>query len=337
MAPTSVLRILLASVAATLILDACGGSSAPGGATITSAIPARGVQHKAVDSGSQNWTVLVGGQRRDQALEAFDFYDETITIDAGDSVTWTAGGGHEPHTVTFLGPNASPPPKSDPSDALPVGGSSYDGSVYTSSGNITEGQTYTLTFPKPGTYPYLCIYHYPIMSGVITVQPKGTPYPHGQGFYTGAGQQALNSALSTAQSSLNEFPFAIGGTTLAAGIADGLTPSPPANATVMRFLDANFYNGESTVTVPAGTTLTWVNESNNALHTVTFPALGQPAPKNPFTPPSGGPTYDGSALANSGPIAPGQSFSLTFPRAGTYPYVCIFHAADEMTGIIVVQ
>lgn len=329
-------RGLLAAVVAALVLDACGGSTAPVLNPNALSAPASAHLHHRHHA-SQNWTVVAGGQARDQAFEAFDFYNENITIDAGDRVTWTAAGGHEPHTVTFLGPNAGPPPKTDPMDAQPFGGSSYDGTVYTSSGNIAEGQTYTLTFPKPGKYPYLCIYHFPVMTGVVVVQPEGAPYPHAQGFYTGQGRAALEADLSTAKLSVNAFPYANGGTTLAAGIADGLSTSPPADATVMRFLDASTYDGQSAITIPVGTTLTWVNQSNNALHTVTFPALGQQPPGNPFTPPSGAAAYDGSALANSGPMPPGSSYSLTFTKAGTYPYVCIFHVKDGMTGTIVVQ
>lgn len=329
-------RIVPAAVIATLVLYACGGSTTPVLNPSASSAPASSDVHRR-HHGAQIWTVIAGGQVRDQAFEAFDFYNENITIDAGDSVTWTAAGGHEPHTVTFLGPNAMPPPKNDPTDAQPFGGSSYDGTLYTSSGNIAEGQTYTLNFPKPGKYPYLCIYHFPVMTGVIVVQPEGSPYPHPQGFYTGQALRALEDDLSTAKMSVKAFPYADAGTTLAAGIADGLSTSPPADATVMRFLNGSRYDGKSTVTIPVGTTLTWVNQSNNALHTVTFPALGQQPPANPFTPPAGGATYDGSALANSGPMPPGSSYSLTFTKAGTYPYACIFHAADDMTGTIVVQ
>ena len=38
---------------------------------------------------------------------------------------------------------------------------------------------------------------------------------------------------------------------------------------------------------------------------------------------------------NSGPLAPGASYSHTFAVAGTYPYMCTIHTF--MTGSIVVQ
>jgi plastocyanin len=70
--------------------------------------------------------------------------------------------------------------------------------------------------------------------------------------------------------------------------------------------------GTITVTVSGNNTVTWLN-NDNAPHTVT--------------------ANDGSFA--SGNIAPGDSFSFTFTRPGTYAYHCIYH--PWMTGIIVVK
>jgi plastocyanin len=72
-----------------------------------------------------------------------------------------------------------------------------------------------------------------------------------------------------------------------------------------------------TLTVPAGTTVTWTN-ADQAAHTVT--------------------ADDGSF--DAGFIAAGQTVSLTFDTPGTYPYYCIPHGAPGgagMAGVIVVQ
>jgi plastocyanin len=287
-------------------------------------------------TGPRVWQVAAGGNRRHQALQGLDFFSGTITIDVGDSVTWTNGG--NAHTITFLGPLSSFPPGDNPN--LPFGGNTYDGSALTSSGATIPGNTYTLTFTKAGTYAYMCLFHPPEMTGVVIVQPKGTPYPHPQGFYTGQGLAELNGQLADAQSSLAELPFAQGGTTLAAGIAPGLSGGAPSNSTVLRFLDAPRLgpnNASTIVTVPVGTTLTWVNQTNNEPHTVTFPVAGQPPPNiDPFSPPSGGPNYDGTTLVNSGPFFPGQKYSLTFTGAGTFKYYCLFHDDFGMWGIVIV-
>jgi plastocyanin len=67
-----------------------------------------------------------------------------------------------------------------------------------------------------------------------------------------------------------------------------------------------------TLTVPAGTTVTWTND-DAVPHTAT--------------------AQDGSF--DSGNLNPGQSFSFTFHTPGSYPYVCQYHAG--MQGAIVVQ
>lgn len=59
---------------------------------------------------------------------------------------------------------------------------------------------------------------------------------------------------------------------------------------------------------------------------------------SPFSPASGPRSYDGTQPVNSGVLFPGQSFSLTFTKAGTYTYHCLFHDDTEhMVGTIVVQ
>jgi len=96
----------------------------------------------------------------------------------------------------------------------------------------------------------------------------------------------------------------------------------------------------SAITVPVGTTLTWTNQSNNVPHTVTFPIAGQAPPGGSpdRVPPAPGATYDGTALRNSGTMAPGASYSLTFTAVGTYVYYCLFHdGPGGMIGTVTVQ
>jgi plastocyanin len=58
---------------------------------------------------------------------------------------------------------------------------------------------------------------------------------------------------------------------------------------------------------------------------------------DPFSPPSGGNTYNGTTLVNSGVMNPGSSFALKFTTAGTYTVHCIFHDDTEnMIGTVVV-
>lgn len=323
------------SIVSILALTACGGggTSLPG--TASNVQP--GGTTAALPAGSpQNWHVQPGAMRRDGALQDLDFFASAITIDAGDSVTWVT---QSVHTVSFL-EGTSFTPFTAP--LAPTGNGIEDGTAMNSSGILRPGVPYTLTFTTPGTYTYHCLLHPPEMVGQIIVQPAGTPYPHPQGFYTGQGNAAANSELSAGQASVATFPFAKGATTLTAGIAPGLASGPPSHSSVWRFLDAGNLVATS-VTIPVGTTLTWVNESNNEPHTVTFPVAGQPLPPNetPASPATTNTDYDGSSLSNSGPFGtavgiPFNTYSLRFTKAGTYTYYCLFHDDFGMVGTVIV-
>jgi len=90
-------------------------------------------------------------------IQDFSFSPTPLTVKAGGSVTWT-NNGPSSHSVTSDTPGAfdsgtlSPPMAS----MDPYGGTS-------------SGQTYRMTFPTPGTYPYHCAIH-ATMHGTITVQ-----------------------------------------------------------------------------------------------------------------------------------------------------------------------
>ena len=138
----------------------------------------------------------------------------------------------------------------------------------------------------------------------------------------------------------------------------GATPSAQSEATltvlsgwgpptmvVEEFLPAKLTVGE-------GTTVTWLQDTLRE-HTVTFLA-GTPLPlenipqpedpslpvmRNPLaeypTPPAG--PWDGTTFINSGRMQQGETFSVTFTTAGSYPFVCIPHAAREgMVGTVTV-
>lgn len=72
----------------------------------------------------------------------------------------------------------------------------------------------------------------------------------------------------------------------------------PASANVAI---GNFFFSPQVITVAAGTPVVWTNTSG-LMHTVTI-----------------------TDVTDSGPIAPGQSFTFTFGLSGTFPYFCAFH------------
>ena len=86
----------------------------------------------------------------------------------------------------------------------------------------------------------------------------------------------------------------------------------------------NFAFAPQTLTVKAGTKVTWTN-NDSAPHTVTS---------------TDGPSTSASTtrLFDSGQLASGDSFSFTFTKAGTYYYECTIHASmASMHAKVVVQ
>lgn len=83
---------------------------------------------------------------------------------------------------------------------------------------------------------------------------------------------------------------------------------PPPRQTVQI---RNYTYSPQNITVPAGTTVTWVQD-DRTIHTVT----------------------DGGVF-DSGALSRGQRYSHTFRTPGTYDYHCAVHTA--MTGSVTVQ
>jgi plastocyanin len=286
------------------------------------------------DSTATHWHVTVGAQSPDMGIQVSTYFPNDITIDAGDSVTWTSQTA-EPHTITFLAGGQAPP--EDPFSP-PAGGSNYSGSGYFNSGPIIGApapgflQSYTLTFSQPGTYAYICLFH-PFMTGTVHVQPTGAAYPESQSAYDRQSNQLQHRFLAQGD--------ALRGTALGISLSDASHAAVAAGAgngtaTVMRFLPDR-------LAIPVGTTVTWTNRDPMEPHTVTF----GPEPKGPnaeFTPVG----LDGPAHAtishpdqqvNSGAfggmLSP-STFKVTFSAPGKYPYICMLHDMMGMVGTIIV-
>lgn len=288
-----------------------------------------------------SWNVAAGAGTVDGAVSGMAFYPSTITIDVGDSVTWTFRG--DAHTVTFLSGAPAPSPLS-PQAAQPAGGSTYDGTGIVSSGIVPPvpgHNTYTLTFTASGTYAYRCLLH-PGMFGTVIVQPAGASYPTNQSQYDEIGaissQRDLAggiSAMTTTMSTTSKNADGSTDHTVNTGTSAG-------RASVMRFLPG-------VMTITAGDTVTWTNPDMMDPHTVTFAPDGKypEFPSAQALTPAGGPTYDGTTFTNSGLIMPlgtpaisgiptRTSYTLKFTKPGTYTYHCLIHDANGMIGKIVV-
>lgn len=130
--------------------------------------------HQAAPSAPETFTVHISGETPNGDIQSYNYYPDVLTIDVGDTVTWVEESG--PHTVLFLGHGGQVPVPGSPPSQTPAGGPVYNGSTTVNSGTLLPGKTFSLTFTKAGTFEYLCGLH-PDMTGVVIVQPAGTPRP----------------------------------------------------------------------------------------------------------------------------------------------------------------
>ena len=277
------------------------------------------------------WQVRVGAESPDMAVSAMAFLPKDVWVDVGDTVHWTAGSA-EPHTVTFLKPGDTLPgfDPTDSSQVGPAGPSSYDGTKYTNSGIIATqpififtdpAPSYDLTFTKIGEFTYYCLLHGAMMTGVVHVSAPGTAYPYTQQDYNRAGNHQAEAALFAGRTAYRQAKqaHATTGSQVLVGI-DG------EGFGVMRFVRDN-------VVVHVGETVSFSTAGPGAPHTVTF---GQEPPFPGILGQSGDPTdYSGGDL-NSGVLAPGVPFTVTFTAAGKYHYICAIHDGMGMVGDVVV-
>ncbi len=84
---------------------------------------------------------------RSVAISGFTFSPRTVTVNVGDTVTWTNSDA-QAHTAT-------------------------SGSAW-STGDISNGESASITFSTAGTFDYICAIH-PTMSGTVVVSAGGAP------------------------------------------------------------------------------------------------------------------------------------------------------------------
>jgi plastocyanin len=288
----------------------------------------------------------------DGQISANAYLPGKVTVEAGSSVTFTVGA-DEPHTVSFgagpadIAPDAWPVTGWAPQDVAPpapvqLGDTNYDGSGFINTAIIYRGSTATVTFPTVGSYIFACAIH-PGMSGEIDVVAAGAGGATTQADADAAGKASADSLLSQVEA------------VRAARLADvDSVKNSDGTTTWNIFADAGTVAGDLPgggtgylelfemlppgLEIGVGDTVHW---AASGVHTVSFPATGQdPATIDPFAPAVGSDVYDGtslysSGLLNAGPGAP-TSYSLTFPKAGAFPYVCALHYFLGQHGVIAV-
>ncbi len=276
---------------------------------------------------ANSWTVLVGAQSQNQAIQGMAYLPANVYIHPGDSVRWLANSA-EPHTVTFLADGQTLPEfnPGDPQQLFASGSDVYDGSSYYNSGifSTSDGsglpaiESYSLTFPDAGSFDYFCLVHGIMQKGTVHVIPADQPYPYTQAQYDAQAQASTRAMVVDGNRLRSDALRRADNHTVIMGADDGV-------AMLMEFL-------RPTVVVHVGETVTWVNDGMGAPHTVTF---GE-EPANPFAPLGDPTSYSGGDL-NSGILPPGATYSVTFDKAGTYTYLCALHDYMGMVGRVIVQ
>jgi len=318
------------------------------------------------DFAPRNLTVLVGGATGTSSLN--EYFPRAIEIRAGDTITWRMNGqGDDPHTVTFA-PDLNevvdivPKPNSNPDEFIfattlvdptrragePV--EEHDTAGYFNSGimfgyEIGEGvpliDTFSLKFPEPGTYEYICGIHEFHRGLVVVKEPSAPDLPNQAAIDEDSRRQmefgmgivdSLQGLVAQETTVLDIEPGPNGTTRFMVAAGMG-TPE----AEVLEFFPRNMI-------IDKGDTVTWIS---SRFHAVVFggdegiPAFYQTnrrARGTPFVvanprvlfPSEPSPEYDGVGFRSSGLIGYGQrpgglGFNLTFTEAGTFVYACPIH------------
>ncbi len=281
------------------------------------------------------------------------FFPSTLKASPGDTVVFKNGSSQAPHTVSFgideRRSNQPPvilptgaespvvqqpcytqdPPTAElvecPSKQLPA----FTGEGFWNSGFLLPAPAPAEAGPKevtlkladditPGQYRYVCILHGPMVGVLDVLEDEGARDE--KDVVGETADEQLASVRSAADAIEDPSTGAEGDTfKAAAGWGKDVTA-------VNRFLP-------ETVEVKAGQSVSWEAFSSYEPHTVSFGAYqaGAPAPGSflPKGPKSGGAYTGGDANsgilgAKGGPF-PAGPFTLTFPAAGEYKYVCVLH------------
>lgn len=221
---------------------------------------------------------------------------------------------------------------------------------------------------SPGTYRYFCNFHWVSMSGEVEIVAKDAAIPSQRDVSRQARKEIERDAKG-AVARVKEAKAAksgkVGGLSLPLAGREVVAESEGGEAPVVinEFLPKN-------TTARVGEKVTWTFDG--IVHTVSFNVpkyfpifsvakdgnvswnpqsyepVGWTVPPQPDSegPPGQGPeperrkvdvgTWDGKGgFRSSGALDPGETFSVTFTKAGTYSYACVLH--PQMVGTLVVK
>jgi plastocyanin len=288
-----------------------------------------------------------GAQSKDKGSQVIAFLSNELWIHAGDSVAFTIAT-DEPHTVTFLTPNQVLLPFSVGCPGTTPTGSAEDGTGCVNSGSLTKGQGYLVTFPEPGNYKLVCLYHQN-HTAMIHVLDLSAQLPHEQAFYSAEAADMQRNLLSSADNMMNH-DMGSSRPEVTAGTGSILATGGGSNTlSIVRFMHPDKI-------VHVRDTVEWTNDDPITPHTITFgvePADPMPPSPNVTMDPDGALHATISSQndnVHSGFIAaapqdqiglplpaPGVTrFRVTFTRTGVYHYKCALHDILGMLGKVTV-
>jgi plastocyanin len=309
-------------------------------------------------AGPQRYMVVVDGPSTLGAenLVYGTYFPKTVAVRPGDTVVFDNRSSNDIHTVSFgvksdrsdqppvvlkngqqnpavFGPCfTSEPARADlaacPAKPTGAGAPPFTGKGFWNSGVVAwatappeaGSKTATVTLAPdiaPGVYTVSCLLH-PFMEATLRVVTAD------------AERQSPAEVAAAADRELGEAKARATALTVPvqATVANGATVSASWGD---QLVAVNRFAPE-TVSIKVGQTVTWRDASPFMPHTVSFqPPFKSPDEPNAFLPigaKSGSPFAGG--VAHSGifgpkPVFPADGFSLTFTKAGTYPYLCLLH------------
>ncbi len=172
---------------------------------------------------------------------------------------------------------------------------------------VAPGERYDLAFEanNPGVWMVHCHIENHADNGMMTVIQYEGALPSGpvaEGWDPTGG--SMNGGMHPGHVDGGQTPAAQNATPAAAGPA--VTPAAAAGAVQVKMVDNRFLPAK--LTVPVGTTVTWINDGANWHSLASI--------KGGF---------------QSGSLKTGQSYSHTFDTPGTYSILCKLHARQGMT------
>jgi len=286
----------------------------------------------------------------DKHIAVNAFMPSAISVHIGTSVTWSWDGAVEPHSVSFYPGDGRPapgPPDPKTFAPIPVSGP-IDGTNAASSGLQPLGpepaKPFKVSFAKAGTFKYYCVIH-PTMIGTVNVTDS-SGVQDSPSDVASKGKDEQDKYLAEGETAAKELATTTPEKTTG---ADGSTTYTVVMGKSTIHTDVMAFS-PSPANIKAGDKVTFVN-SAGAPHTATFyngkapfqgpedPSAQKPAPGTSPQSLTSTDLFNTGVLPpdappGHGPPLPVRSYTYKVPTAGTYPYVCVFHASEGMTGVI---